>query len=256
MNRNESVIKVFGIIEYLAQCESWIGLRRLAKDLDIDPSTAHRFLSSLKDLGYIQQRPGDNAYKLTLRFAWLSSQIIDRIQLRSIILPRMEHLTEVTNETCHLSVLDGDEFVYIEKVDGTQAIRMRSRIGNRGYLHCTASGKVLLANLPDAEKEDLLSHLELKPMTKNTTTDKNSLRNALVLTCQQGYGIDDEENEIGIRCVAVPIKDQTDKVVAALSLSGWTISMTTKRLVHLVDDLREASEAISHEIGYISINLE
>jgi len=249
-SRNESVVRAFAIIEYLAKSDDWVGLRTLAKDLDLVPSTAYRFLTSLKDLGYVQQHPEDSRYQLTLKFAWVASLVLERTQLRQIARSSMHHLTAITNETTHLAVLEGREVVYIDKVDNNQAVKMRSRIGTRGYIHSTAVGKSILAFLPEDERERILEDLHLVPLTKNTITDPVRFTANLTKIRGRGYAFDDEENEVGIRCVGVPVFDHTGHVAGAVSISGWTITMTQERLPQLASILEDSCKQISKELGF------
>jgi IclR family KDG regulon transcriptional repressor len=249
-NLNESVLRAFTIIEYLADKDDWVALRTLARDLDLVPSTAYRFLASLKELGYVHQHPDDSRYQLTLKFAWVAAQILERTQLRRIARSTMEQLTSISNETTHLAVMEGLEIVYIDKVDNDQAVKMRSRIGTRGYLHSTAVGKSMLAFLPEAERSKTLEKLQLVPLTKHTIIDPAKFRVNLERIRERGFAVDDEENELGIRCVGVPVFDHAGHIAGAVSISGWTITMTQDRLPQLASLLQNACMKISQELGY------
>lgn len=250
MKRNESTVRAFSIIEYLAQQDDWVRLRALARDLELHPATAYRFLSSLKDLGYVKQDPEGSSYQLTLKLAWIASRVLEHTQLRGVAHPWMKRLTEETNETTHLGVLDGNEVTYIDKVDNSQAVEMRSRIGARVHIHASALGKAILAFLPERSREDIVEHWEPVDLTKNTINNPDSLRQELDLVRSRGYAVDDEENETGIRCIGAPIFDHTGSVVGALSVSGWTITMTLERIPQLADGLRSTCAAISQELGF------
>ena len=250
MPRNESVVRAFEIIEYIAQSDDWVSLRTLARDLHLGPATAYRFLATLKELGYMRQHPEDSRYRLSLKFAWLGSRVLEPMQLRSIARPWLERLTATTNETTHLAVLENNQIVYLEKIDNNQAMQMRSRVGSRGYPHSTAVGKALLAFLPDDMREAILPNLPLPSLTRNTITSQSELCQQLEMTCQRGYSVDDEENEIGIRCVGVPVFNHMGRVVAAVSISGWTITVTHDRVPELAALLQDICRNISHELGY------
>jgi IclR family acetate operon transcriptional repressor len=249
--RNESVARAFAIIEYLAGREDWVALRSLARDLDLVPATAYRFLATLRELGYVQQHTDDSRYQLTLKFAWVASRVLERTQLRRVARPSMEHLTAVSNETTHLAVLEGHEIVYIDKVDNDQAVKMRSRIGTRGCIHSTAVGKSILAFLPAHVSAGLLEQLDLTRQTKNTIVERGRFAKHLGQVRQRGYAVDDEENEVGIRCVGVPVFDHAGRVAGAVSISGWTITMTPERLPQLAGLLQDACRQISKELGYL-----
>ncbi len=251
-SQNESVFRAFAIIEYLADCEDWVSLRALARDLGLVPATAYRFLSSLKSLGYVQQHPQDSRYQLTLKFASISARVLDRTQLRRIARPHMERLTAVSNETTHLAVLEDNQIVYIDKVDNLQAVRMRSRVGTRGFIHSTAVGKSMLAFLPEDERDRIMGRLTLAPLTKNTLTDREVFGRRLEQVRSRGYAVDDEENEVGIRCVGAPLFDHAAQIAGAVSVSGWTITMTHERLPELAAILQDTCREISKELGYSS----
>ncbi len=250
MKRNESTARAFSIIEYLAQQDDWVRLRALARDLDLHPATAHRFLSSLKDLGYVKQDPEGASYQLTLKFAWISSRVLERTQLRGVARPWMTQLTAETNETTHLGVLDGGEVAYIDKVDNSQAVEMRSRIGGRVHIHASALGKAIVAFLPERSRDLIVAHWQPIALTKNTISDLAAFQRELDVVRERGYALDDEENEIGIRCIGAPVFDHSGSVVGALSVSGWTITMTHERIPHLVERLRSTCTGISRELGF------
>ncbi|HOQ99936.1 MAG TPA: IclR family transcriptional regulator [Anaerolineae bacterium] len=250
MKPNESTVRAFSIIEYLAQQDDWVRLRALARDLGLHPATAYRFLSSLKDLGYVKQDPEGTRYQLTLKLAWIASRALERTQLRGVAHPWMKRLAAETNETTHLGVLDGDEVAYIDKVDSSQPVEMRSRIGARVHIHASALGKAIVAFLPERSRESIIEHWEPVGLTTNTIGNQAAFRQELGLVRSRGYAVDDEENEIGIRCIGAPIFDHTGSVVGALSVSGWTITMTPERIPQLAGSLRFTCAAVSQELGF------
>ena len=246
----DSTARLFQIIEFLACSKEWISLRTMARELDISAASAYRSLNSLKELGYVRQHPQDSKYQLTLKIAWISAQVLDNVQLRQIAHPFLQNLTSITNETTHLAILEDSEFVYIDKVDNTQAMRMRSRVGQRGQLHCTATGKSMLAFLPEQEMLALLPRLKFQPVTENTITDTAKFQEHLLRIRRLGYAVDDEENEMGIRCIGSPIYDHAGRLVGALSISGWTITMTRERIPQLAPELIQTCRRISIELGF------
>ena len=247
---NDSVSRLFQIIEYMAASNDWVSLRTMARELHINAASAFRILNSLKELGYVRQDPQDSKYQLTLKIAGVSAQVLENVQLRQIAHPFLEHLTSITNETTHLAILESKEFVYIDKVDNTQAMRMRSRVGQRGQLYCTAAGKSLLAFYPESELPQMLASLSFRPLTEHTITDPKKFKEHLVQIRQQGYAIDDEENEVGIRCIGSPIYDHAGRLAGALSISGWTITMTRERIPQLAPELIQMCQRISSELGF------
>jgi len=245
-----SVYKTFEIIELLSRHQSNVGLRELARELDMAPSTAHRFISSLKDIGYIKQDPKTSKYRLSLKFAWLGSKVLGSVQVADLAKPFMEELTGNTNETSHLGVLDGLELVYVAKIDGNQAINMSSRVGHRGPLYSTAIGKVLLAFMSEEQQLTILDQLDIFPRTEKTIIKRDEIIHQLGNIRKDGYATDDEENEIGIRCIGAPIFNHEGDVIAALSLSGWKVTMTSERMSILPKELMVTTGKISEELGF------
>ena len=246
----DATYRLFQIIEFMACSKDWVSLRTMARELRISAASAYRSLNSLKELGYVRQHPRDSKYQLTLKIAWVSAQVLENVQLRQIAHPFLQTLTSVTNETTHLAVLEDREFVYIDKVDNTQAMRMRSRVGQRGQLHCTAAGKSMLAFMPETELQSLLQRIKFPPVTENTIVDPVKFKEHLQRVRRLGYAVDDEENELGIRCIGSPIYDHAGRLAGALSISGWTITMTRERIPQLAPELIQTCRRISNELGY------
>ena len=245
-----TITRTFLAIEFMAEHNDWISLRAMARELEINEASMFRVLNALKNLGYVRQHPQSSEYQLTLKITGISAQLLGNVRLREIAHPFLKNLTSETNETTHLAIMDGNEFVYIDKADNFQAMQMRSRIGQRGLLHCTAAGKALVAFYPEEDRPKLLDSLDLQSLTKHTITDLDDFKEQLVEVRRDGYALDNEENEIGIRCIGAPIFDHTGVVAGALSISGWTISMTPERMPALADELLEVSQQISNELGY------
>jgi len=246
----DSTSRLFQIIEFMACSKDWVSLRTMARELKISAASAYRSLNSLKELGYVRQHSLDSKYQLTLKIAWVSAQVLENVQLRQIAHPFLQSLTSITNETTHLAVLEDREFVYIDKVDNTQAMRMRSRVGQRGQLHCTAAGKSMLAFMQEQDLLPLLQRLKFQPVTENTITDLGKFHQHLLKVRRLGYAVDDEENELGIRCIGSPIYDHAGRLAGALSISGWTITMTRERIPQLAPELIQTCRRISNELGF------
>lgn len=245
-----SVFKTFEIIELLIQHHGNIGLRELASELDIAPSTAHRFISSLKEIGYIRQDPKTRKYTLSLKFAWLGSKVLENLQVTDLAKPFMEELTERTNETTHLGVIEGLDLIYIAKIKSKQAMNMASRVGQRGNLYSTAMGKVLLAHMPENERLEIINQLDISSQKKKSVKNKDDFIHQLSVVRKDGYAIDNEENETGIRCIGAPIFNHAGEAVAALSLSGWKVSMTDERMSTLPEEIIATTRKISEELGF------
>lgn len=246
----DSVEKIIKVIEYLSDSKEWVSLRTMARDLTLSAASTFRILDSLKQMGYVHQEPDSSKYKLGMKIAGVSSKVLANNSLNQIAHPFLQKLTNLSNETAHLAALDGFEIVYIDKVDTPQAMSMRSRIGQHARLNSTSMGKAILANLPPAEYEAYLQKLEFLPFTPNTIVDRNQFDREINWIRDVGYSVDNEENEIGIRCIGAPIFTFTGKVIGAISISGWIITMTNSRISDLVPVIKDISTKISNAMGY------
>lgn len=216
------------VLEYLAK-EGRSSLSKIASDLQLNPATAHRLVNTLVRAGYASQDSVSRAYGPSTKLLELGNYVLDRIDMRRVVHPYLEQLAAASGETVHLAMLHDLEIVYVDKVDGRQAVTMTSRIGSRSHCHSTSLGKVLLADQSETEWRRYVAVVGLSKRTANTITEQREFERALAATREMGYAVDDAENEEGIRCVGAPVRDHTGRVVAAMSVSGWTLSVTPKR---------------------------
>lgn len=256
LNINSSVIKAFTIIEYLASVQTAKDLGVISNELGLNKSTVYRFLATLSQLGYVTQEPTNGKYSLGSKVVWLASQFLDGLDLRTLAHPYLQQLSEETGETVHLAIVDNYEVVYIDKIKGRQPVDMRSSVGNRMPAHSTGLGKALLAYQDMSAWSFYANAIGLRRYTQNTITDPEFFYEEMVSIQNQKYAIDNCENEDGIRCVAVPIFDHTGKVIAALSVSGWSLSMTKERCEVLAPSLQRKSKNIAEVMGSIDKTVE
>jgi IclR family acetate operon transcriptional repressor len=247
---NQSVTRAVVILEYLAEAGEPRDLAVISSDLAMNKSTVYRFLFSLAEHGYVRQDTSTGQYSLGAKVIWLASKFLESVEIRRIARPTLERLSSITGETIHLGLLDGFEILYVDKVDGRGAVRMASRIGSRLPVHCTALGKVLYSALPESEWEAYVSGDRLTARTSETITEPEVFYDELRKVQEQGYAIDNCENENGIRCVAAPIRDHAGRSRVALSISGWTQTMTLEKVQSLVPLVTQAAIEISHRAGF------
>ena len=199
-NLIQSVCRAFTILEQFSHNERELGVTAIAARVGLHKSTCFGLLNTLQELGYIKQNAETGRYSLGLKTFELGQAYIEGQDLRLLAAPFLRTLVEKTQETVHLVALEGERAVYIDKVEGAHAITISSHIGQQAKLHCTGVGKVLLANMPLQEQDNILSR-ELDQVTDKTITAQTKLREHLREIKYHGYGIDDEEIEIGLRCV-------------------------------------------------------
>lgn len=246
----QALERALTILETLAQEKEGLGLNEVARRVGLHKSTVYRLLQTLKEYGYVEQDASHGKYNLGLKILELSGRILDRMDVRTVAHPFLKELAAKSNEVAHLVILDGDEAVYIDKVEGNRTIRMYSQIGRRVPLHSTAVGKAILAYLPWPEVQGLLARRGLTRFTDRTVTEWPVLAEQLEQIRQKGYAVDDGENEEGIRCVGAPIFDYENRVVAALSISGPEVHVTEERIPELGELVRWAGQEISRRLGF------
>ncbi|HLZ57313.1 MAG TPA: IclR family transcriptional regulator [Ktedonosporobacter sp.] len=232
----------------LGQYPDGIGLSDLARQVGMPVSTAHRLLATLSAFGFVHFDADYRRYSLGLRLFELSHQVSLVRGLSEVAVPVMQRLVQITGETSLISVLDGDEMVYVERIDSPHPIQVRGSMGRRDPVYCTAMGKSLLAFRPDEEREAIVQRLKMKRLTPHTITDRNELRRELDRTRERGYSLADEEHEAGIRTVAVPVLDSRGRAIAALCVTAPAFRATLEQLIQNVPVLQEAAREISVQL--------
>jgi IclR family KDG regulon transcriptional repressor len=242
------------ILDILGQSAQGISIRELSAKIKLPKGTTHRLLSSLSYFGYVRQDSKTRNYFLGLKLVELGNLLLSQLDLRKEAEPFLRDLAERTKETVHMVFLDRGEIVYIDKVEldhNPGGLRMASRVGLRNPAHSSAVGKVLLSHLPEEELNGLIKEKGLPKRTENTITDPTQLKEHLKSVQSQGYAVDDEENERGIRCVAAPIFNETGKAVAAVSISGPAFRITRKVIQEsLKKEVMETALKISERLGF------
>ncbi|WP_320129133.1 IclR family transcriptional regulator [uncultured Sphaerochaeta sp.] len=214
------VVRTIAILETLSRSQN-INLESLSKETKLPKATLLRFLSTLVSLGYVYRDPAD-LYSLTLKMFSIGSHGLEHIDLINVAQPVAQKLCTQLGETVHMGVLEENYAVYVLKKESSFTIRMYSRVGKSIPLYCTAIGKVLLSDMSDAEVDDYLSKIPLKPFTPNTIREPEALKRELGEIRSLGWASDNEEHEIGTLCIGAPIRDYTGKVIAAMSVS-WPL---------------------------------
>lgn len=231
--------------------DSELTATEIGKRIELDPSTTFRMLVTLEDHGLVRQDPTSGKYRLGVSCLELGSQFLKFNDVRKSAVDAMQKLRDQFGETVHLGILDTNEIVYLEKVTGSHAIGlMSSRVGGRAPAHATAIGKVLLANLPDGELGTRLPRWKLTRCTANTITDWKTLGKELTRVSENGYALDNQEFEAGVKCVAVPIFSHKG-IAAAMSISAPAERMD-EHITHrgLVEELKKLAAEISSNVGW------
>jgi IclR family acetate operon transcriptional repressor len=243
-----TVAKAFTVVDALAaQSDQGISLSDLSLQLHMPKSTVHRYLATLTQLGLAERRD-DDRFRLGTKVIELAGSFLANSDLRNEGQSVLDALAAETDETVHLAVPSGTEVVYIAKVESKHALRMYSYIGAKLPMYCTALGKAILAFGPPGRTREVLAR-KLKPRTPHTITSPDALLAELATIRSQGYALDDEENELGIRCVSAPIFDYTRQAIAAMSISGPSNRMGRERCRELSPLVRESAQRVSRRMG-------
>lgn len=235
----------------LLSLDSDLALMEISQRMHLAPSTAFRLLTTLQAHGFVEYSPENHKYRLGLVCLELGNAYLKESDTRQRALPILKALRDECKETVHLAILSGSEVVYIEKLDALLPIGfMGSRVGGRAPAHCTALGKAMLAYKTPPEIRRLYAGIELPRLTPNTITDLEELIDELARTKERVYAIDNEEHELGVKCIAVPVLDHLQNAVAALSVSGPATRIDQYIAEQsLIRKLQEASQAISARLS-------
>ena len=246
---NTSIIKAFSILETLC-AGGEMGVAEISRSLNINKSTVYRIVSTLENIGYVTQKSYKGKYLPSLKMLTIGSQMAGITNLTKVIHPLLEKLSKKFRETANLAVLEEGRVVYIDKVESSETLRMDFAIGKRAPAHPTALGKVLLAYLPsESDLEEIIAR-GLKRYTKKTITDPVVLKKELEKVRNEGFAVDDEELNLGIRCIGAPVLNHQNIIVAAISIAGPSVRLTRKRLNAMIDPLKSEAIAISKKLIY------
>lgn len=246
---DKSLTKGLRLIEALALSEQPRGITALAAELDFTKSNVHRFLATLQQLGYVRQNEADSTYELTSKIWELGSRVIGRVDLVKAARPAMARLAELTGETVHLSLLDGIDVIYVDKIESEHHIRAHTSVGARAPAFTMATGKAMLSYMDDGYLERFRPHL--KRYTSTTRTTIEELRADVELARRQGYAVVPHgEWREGIAACACAILDRSGAVAGAIGMSGPDSRIKRKELKQIATHVVEAARAISAALGY------
>ncbi|MCM0080074.1 IclR family transcriptional regulator [Geomonas sp. Red32] len=228
-----------------------LGVTELSKRLKLHKNNVFRLLATLESRNYIEQNKVTENYRLGLKTLELGQTFIKQMGLLRQSRPVLEALVKECNETTYVAILKEAHIVYLDVVETDLTVRVVPRVGARLPAYCTAAGKIQIAYMTDEELENYLPVKEMKRYTPNTLTDKDDLKKHLKMVADQGYAIDDEEMDVGVKCVGAPIRDYTRRIIGAVSISGPSMRFTDERLEkELIPLVVKAGEEISHKLGY------
>lgn len=244
-SRTDMVGKALGLLVLLGDEPRGASAAELSRRAELPFSTTYRLLGSLTRDGFVDYEPDGRRYHLGLRVFQLGQRVSNHHGFAGTALPILRRVTEETGEATILSVRDGNHHLTVNKVDGPQTFRVTSDPGHLGALHTTSVGKALVAFADDATRRRLLDELELEPLTDLSITDREAFRAEIELVRKRGYATMDEENELGMRAVAVPVFNSQGHAFASLATAVPVFRMGMDALVALVPLLQSAAAELS-----------
>ncbi|MDK2847783.1 MAG: IclR family transcriptional regulator, regulon repressor [Desulfuromonadales bacterium] len=227
-----------------------LGVTELSKRLRLHKNNVFRLLATLESRGYIEQNKVTENYRLGLKSLELGQTFIKKMGLLHQAKPVLDEMVEDCNETSYLAIFKEGHIVYLDVVETHLTVRVVSRVGSRLPAYATAAGKVHLAFMSEEELDNLLPE-DLKAYTEYTITDRKKLKENLKQVAEQGYALDNEELDLGVRCVAAPIRDYTRRIIGSLSISGPSIRFTDERIEkELMPLVVKAADELSSRLGF------
>ncbi|RRJ30101.1 IclR family transcriptional regulator [Halocatena pleomorpha] len=238
--RIRSVTIAFNIIEVLQE-RNHVGVTELADELDHSKSTIYSHLQTLRERSILVQE--DNGYRLSLRLLDMANSVREQIGNYDVISSEVDKLAEETGEIAQFGIEEHGRTSYLYKATGEQAVETRSRVGIQQPMYSTSLGKTILAFMPSSRTEEIVESIEYTSFTSQTVTGPQELYAELDVIAKRGYGIDDEENIEGLRCVAAPVKRE-DTVLGAISITGPSSRFTDERIEELSEHVKRAANVI------------
>jgi DNA-binding IclR family transcriptional regulator len=234
------------LLDAIAVHDDPVSLKVLSAETGLHPSTAFRILASLCDHGFVERSPAGH-YQLGVKLLQLGSRVQGRLDMRREARPILEWLRNELGETVNLVVREGDEVVYVDRATTNRMMRVEQQIGGHAPLHCTAVGKLFLAERGAEACLEYAERTGLKAYTPNTITDPTELWRAVKSSLHQGYALDNEEAETGVGCIGVPVRDSGGQIVAGISVSA---PLDRRKVTAWLPMIRQAAEELSARLGY------
>jgi IclR family acetate operon transcriptional repressor len=241
------------ILQVLSGEGEGLGVTELSRRLGADKSVVYRTLSLFMQHDYIEQDPVTKKYVLGFKVVELANRRLKSINLFSVAKPTLKDVAKQSGEIVVLAVMIGDVLAYLDKEEGQQSVHISNSLGQPIPPHATASGKAILAYMPELDLVRFFTEKGLPALTEKTITSFSDFKVHLAEVRRRGYALDDEENYPGIRCVAAPIRNHRGAIVASLSISGSTQRITPENITVFADIAMAGAAQVSLRLGYVSV---
>jgi IclR family transcriptional regulator, KDG regulon repressor len=228
-------------------------LTQISECVHMSKTTVHRLLGTLENKRFITRDKVTGLYRLGFRFIEMASLVLHDVELHRWALPYLQRLSDECGETVDLSILDGDQVVYLQVIESPQRVKLAAAVGQRLPAFCTASGKALLAHLPEEQVRKILGE-NITKYTGSTPVSVQEIMESLRVTRERGYAISEQEYESDINAVAVPIFDIQKQPIASIAIVGPSFRVTRERLPNLGNSLRAITKQIEQEVGLTALS--
>lgn len=242
--------RALSLFELLAQTRRGLSLSEISRRLGIPKSSAHLIVTTLERRGYLQRNAQTGHFCFGLKLVSLTRTALASLDLREVARPFLLDLSKRTGLTVHLAVLEGSEAVIIDKIEAPGLLKVATWVGRRMDANCTGVGKALIAWLPDEELDALFSGRPLPRHNHRTITSLARLKQDLRLARKRGYSFDNEEDEIGLRCLGAPILSHDNRAIAALSVAGTTAQIPLQSVAALAEAVKDAASNIAARLPH------
>ena len=250
----QSVQRALGILDLFDEQHMEIKITDISHRMGLHKSTVHSLLKTLQEQRYIEQNAENGKYRLGMKLLERSSQLMQSLDINRVAKAVLTDIASRTGQTVHLVIRDGREGVYIDKVEGEKAVIRYSRVGRRIPLHCSAVGKILSAFQPVNQLKKLLAGYTFKLQTEKTIGNEADFLAELDLVRSNGFAEDNEENDQGVRCIAIAIRDHTGEVIASVSMSMLAARVSQEEITGYQELMLAKGEELSRLMGYALVN--
>ena len=247
----QSVTNALNLLEAFKADRDELGVTELSKRLNLHKNNVFRLLATLEAKGYIEQNKANENYRLGVKSLELGQTFIKQLGLVRQAKPFLKEIVKECNEMAYIGIIRQNSVVYLDVEETNQTVKVTNRVGWRLPIHCTAIGKaqITYASEEELEKLNILDNMER--FTPNTIVDKVEFIKHLKEVAKRGYALDNEEYDLGVRCVGVPLRDYTGRVVGGISVSGPSFRMTDEMLREkIIPAVKEAGEKVSKRLGF------
>jgi len=249
-NETSSTLKALGVLEVLVRAARAVTLSELMQATELPKPTLHRVLALFEEAGFLSREPGGRAYMIGDRLSRFGLEVLRNDAAATERRMVLRRVVSDIQESCNLAVLYKGALIYLDRIEASWPLRLQIPVGGTSMPpHCCASGKLLLAHLPIADRQRLLEVMALERFTMRTITDRQVLNSELDRIVKAGYAVDNEEYVLGVACVAVPVRNRPGEIVAAVAVQGATARLPLMRAIEFVPRLQAAAAEIGSTFG-------